>query len=183
MTDALYYLKHFGSYSNIIDAAVHNSLENKIKKNHAYRLQLPFDLSNRYLLDKVKDKPYVDCSAKAIKYLRHSMKGLKKEHFKVIYLNGRNQVLKCNDIHIGTVNKAVIYPREIIKSAINCNAVSMIFAHNHVSGNPKPSQNDIFITKRLKELTSLLEMQVYDHIIIGSQGYFSFADNGMISES
>ena len=108
------------------------------------------------------------------------MRGLKKEVFKVLFLDGKNQPIDVEDLFEGTLNISSVYPREIIKSAIKHNAASLIFVHNHPSGSPEPSSSDKEITKELIAASNTMQIKVLDHIIIGDNKYFSFADEGLI---
>jgi len=110
------------------------------------------------------------------------MRDLKKEIFKVIFLDGKNKIVEIEDLFEGTLNTSSIYPREVIKSALKNNALSLIFVHNHPSGDPIPSPSDKDITKELVSAGGLMQIKVLDHIIIGDNRYFSFADEGLIEE-
>jgi len=112
----------------------------------------------------------------------HSMRDLKKETFKVMFLNTQNQIINVEDLFEGTLNASAVYPREIIAQAIKHNAASLIFAHNHPSGNPEPSDNDKQITRDLVFAGNIMQIKVLDHIIIGDNRYFSFADEKLIEE-
>jgi len=101
---------------------------------------------------------------------------------KVIYLNSRNQIIETADLFQGTVNSSDISPRQVIEGAIKHNAVSLIFAHNHPSGNPGPSQSDREVTRDLVYAAGVMQIKVLDHIIIGDNTYFSFAGEGLIEE-
>ena len=114
--------------------------------------------------------------------LYHSMRGLKKEVFKVIYLNSQNQIIDTADLFEGTVNSGVISPREVMESAIRHYAASLLFVHNHPSGNPEPSRGDRELTRELIYAASIMRIKVLDHIIIGDNRYFSFAGEGLIEE-
>jgi len=108
------------------------------------------------------------------------MRDLKKEVFKVIYLNNQNQIIETADLFQGTISSGAVSPREVIGSAIYHNAASLIFVHNHPSGNPQPSRNDEQLTRDLVFAGSIMQIRVLDHIIIGSNTYFSFASEGLI---
>lgn len=108
------------------------------------------------------------------------LKSEKKEHFCAVYLNSKNRVLCTRTIHIGTVNMSLAGPREIFREAIREGAASLIAVHNHPSGDPVPSIEDIHITKKLKESGSLLGIPMLDHIILGHQCYYSFQEKGSI---
>ena len=110
------------------------------------------------------------------------MRGAKKEKFKVLFLDAKNQILEEETFFEGTVDTSAIYPREVIKSALQHNASALIFVHNHPSGDPSPSQNDREITQELIFAAKMIQIKVLDHIIIGNNRYFSFADSGLIEE-
>jgi len=104
----------------------------------------------------------------------------KKEHFVVFYLNGRNEVLKWDNVSIGTLNASLVHPREVFKPAIEQSAASVIFVHNHPSGDTTPSEDDIKLTKRLVAVSEILGIEVLDHIIISKTGYLSMKSKGLI---
>ena len=106
----------------------------------------------------------------------------KKEIFKVMFLDGKNKLIDVEDLFKGSLTSSTIYPREIIKKAIKHNAISLIFIHNHPSGDPEPSPSDKDITKDLVFAGKLMQIEVLDHIIIGDSKYFSFADDGLIEK-
>jgi DNA repair protein RadC len=108
------------------------------------------------------------------------MRDLKKEVFKVILLNSQNQVIDIVIAHEGTVTMSNVYVREIINLANKFGAAAMIFAHNHPSGEPRPSNEDKEITEELVFAGRIMRIKVLDHIIIGEGKYFSFADEGLI---
>jgi DNA repair protein RadC len=100
--------------------------------------------------------------------------------FKVIYLNSQNQVIDTEDIFHGTVNSSSVHVREVMESALRNAAVSLIFAHNHPTGNPEPSKADYDITRDLVQAGVVMQIKVLDHIVIGNNTYFSFAGDGFI---
>ncbi len=139
-----------------------------------------FELGRRLARFK-EDKKLVIKNAKDIaKVFIPEMSSLKKEHFKGIYLDSRKKIIKEETIFIGSLNESVIHPREIFQIALNENAAALILIHNHPSGNPKPSKEDIEITKKLIEAGDILGIPVLDHIIIGDKKYFSMREKGLI---
>jgi DNA repair protein RadC len=102
------------------------------------------------------------------------------EQFIVLFLSRSHQIIKSQIISEGGVTGTVVDPRKIFKFALECNAVSIILGHNHPSGSPKPSSNDLDLTKKIKHAGQILDIQVVDHIIIGTENYYSFADEGTI---
>ncbi len=103
-----------------------------------------------------------------------------QEHFICITLNAANEVIKKHVISIGTVNQAMIHPRDIFRAAIKDNAVAIIISHNHPSGQLKASQEDIKITKRLKSAGALIGIELLDHVIVSKYGYSSMKDIGIL---
>jgi len=140
--------------------------------------QLPAELMRQQIID----KPVCPSSRDVFDYLYYSMRDLKNEVFKVIYLDNRNHVIEVTDLFIGSVDRASIRPREIVESAINANATCLIFVHNHPSGDPAPSRIDKRLTRDLVFMGMLMQIKVLDHIIIGTNKYFSFADEGLIQK-
>jgi len=113
-------------------------------------------------------------------YLMERMRFLKKEIFKLLILDSKNKILKEKDISIGSLDQTIVHPREIFYEAIRYMAKSVILVHNHPSGDPTPSKNDIKTTERLIKGGELLGIKVLDHIIIGNGVTYSFKNSGLI---
>ncbi|MDD4566247.1 MAG: DNA repair protein RadC [Eubacteriales bacterium] len=105
-----------------------------------------------------------------------------KEHFLLIILNTKNEIIKKITVSIGNLNSSIVHPREVFKEAIKYSAASVILVHNHPSGITKPSNTDIQVTKRLAEGGELLGIRVLDHIVIGKNGYTSMKEENLISD-
>ena len=149
---------------------------------NTFVIKLVQELAREFLKEQLLNKPYCKSSKEVFDYLYLSMRDLKKETFRVMFLNAQNQVIEAEDLFEGTLTVSAVYPREIIKKAIKYNAASLIFAHNHPSGNPEPSDNDKQITRDLVFTGNIIQIKVLDHIIIGDNRYFSFADAGLIEK-
>jgi DNA repair protein RadC len=108
------------------------------------------------------------------------MKDLKKEMFRCALLDTKNKIISDEVVSIGSLSASIVHPRETFKSAIRESAAAVIFIHNHPSGDIKPSQEDILLTRRLVQAGEVLGIQVLDHIIIGDGSHFSFRDNGLM---
>lgn len=104
----------------------------------------------------------------------------KKERFIIVLLNTKSEIISKEVISVGNLNSSIVHPREVYKYAIKKSAASIVFIHNHPSGNPKPSNNDKNITKRLVEVGDIIGISVLDHIIIGNDVYFSFKEHNLI---
>jgi len=140
------------------------------------------ELSKRYLTEGFQNRPYVESSGDILKLLYQEMRDLEQEVFKVLLLNGQNHVLRIEEIAKGTLTTAQIYPREVVKVALRHSAAALVFVHNHPSGAAQPSEDDKKITRDLVFACRLMGMKVHDHIIIGDNEKFSFADNGIIEQ-
>jgi DNA repair protein RadC len=176
-------IKKFKTLRGVLEASLEELQEiDGIGPHNAFGIKLMQEVARKFLREKIVDKPVYTSSQEIFDFLYHSMRDLKKETFKVIYLNSQNQIIDIADLFEGTVNISVVHPREVIEGALRHNAVSLIFVHNHPSGNPAPSQNDKAVTRELVHAGSIMQIKVLDHIIIGDNTYFSFAGEGLIGE-
>lgn len=137
------------------------------------------ELVKRQLKEELVNNVKVHGPKDVVEYLSLSMGNLKKEVFKVIYLNNANVILAAEVLFKGTVNQSAVYPREVIKRAFELNASSLIFAHNHPSGELNPSNEDISLTRKLVDACRAVDLTPLDHIIIAYNGHFSFKENNM----
>jgi len=141
------------------------------------KLCAAFELSRRLLSKKPPAGYRVLSSRNVFDFLNGKLTGQKKELFYTILLNGKNKILKYELISLGSLTSSIVHPRESFLPAIKYSAAAVIFAHNHPSGDPTPSQEDKLITRRLFEAGEILGIKVLDHVIIGDNNYYSFADN------
>jgi DNA repair protein RadC len=137
----------------------------------AHRLENQTDFGERGIIKKPED---------AVKEIGAKLKGKKKEHFWMLLLNTRNQVIREAEVSIGSLDTSIVHPREVFKEAISASAASVIFIHNHPSGSPEPSEDDIKLTKRLIEVGEIVGIKVLDHIIIGSKEFLSLKARKLI---
>ncbi|MCK8825598.1 RadC family protein [Fuchsiella alkaliacetigena] len=105
---------------------------------------------------------------------------LQKENFVIILLDTKNQLISIEEISIGSLNNSIVHPREVFKPAIKRSSAAIILAHNHPSGNPEPSTEDIKVTQRLQKAGELIGIEVLDHLIIGEQNYISLREQGYL---
>ncbi len=176
-------LKKFKTLRGVLEAPPEELQQiDGIGAHSAFGIKLAQEVAREFLKEKIIDKPIYKSAQEVFDYLYHSMRDLKKEVFKVIYLNIQNQIIETEDLFEGTINSSSVSPREVVESAIKNNAASLIFAHNHPSGNPEPSKSDKELTRDLVYAGSIMRIRVLDHIIIGSNRYFSFAGEGLIEE-
>lgn len=138
-----------------------------------------FELTKRALEVEDNNLPTIN-SAKDVVAQLQELRTMKKEHFVVLYLNARSQLIHKETVSIGTLNASLIHPREVFKSAIDQLAASVILAHNHPSGSAEPSEDDLEVTKRLKEAGRILGIEVLDHVIVTKSAYLSLKEKKLI---
>jgi len=173
-------LAEFKDFSGFL-AAPSGELERiGVTPSGMFFIKLLHELPIEVLKQKVIEQPFYQSSQEVFDYLYYSMRDLQKEVFKAIYLKSRNQIIDTEDLFEGTLEGIPIHLREIVESVIKHSAAAVIFVHNHPSGNPTPSKSDIRFTRDLVFMGNIIEVKVLDHIIIGGNEYFSFADEGLI---
>jgi DNA repair protein RadC len=174
-------LCHFQGLAGVLEAP-----EDQLRQvpgigpKNALGLKLVHEVARRFLRERLKGREFISSSKEVYEYLIHSLRDLKKEIFKVIFLNGRNEVIQVETLFEGSLTSSAVYPREVIKSALEHHAAALVFAHNHPSGDPTPSSQDFTITRDLFLAGKIMSIQVLDHLIIGRNRYYSFADQGHI---
>jgi DNA repair protein RadC len=174
-------LKKFGGLSATLSAPVNKLTEiNGIGPKNALYLNLVHQVAGRYLRDRAKGKAFLGSSKAVFDFLFHSMRDLKREVFKVLFLSRKNELILDQDVFLGSLTGSAVYPREIIALALENRASALVFVHNHPSGDPSPSEEDRKLTRDLVWSSRLLMIQVLDHVIIGNNRYYSFADEGLI---
>lgn len=174
-------LRRFGTLSGVLSAPMSKLTEIKgIGQKNALYLNLIHQISGRYLRDRAKGETFFGSSKAVFDYLFHSMRDLKREVFKVLFLNRKNELILDQDVFVGSLTGSAVYPREIITLALEHKAAAMVFVHNHPSGDPTPSMEDRKLTRDLVWASQLLMIQILDHVIIGNNTHYSFADEGLI---
>jgi len=146
------------------------------------QLKAALELGRRLLAEEKKVLGAVTSSKEVYEWLRPQMRGLTKEVFKVLLLNSNNEVLEAVTASEGSVTESPVYLRDLVNLANRHQAAALIIAHNHPSGNPRPSSTDKTLTEELVFTGRLLRIRVLDHLIIGDDRYFSFADEGLIDQ-
>ncbi len=178
---ARHLLKKYGTLSNVLSAPMQELVEVKgLGPKNALYLKLVHQIAGRYLQDRARGSEFFSSSKAVFDFLFHSMRGLKREVFKVLFLNRKNELIADQDLFQGSLTGSAVYPREIMAEALEKNAAALVFAHNHPSGDPTPSPEDKRLTRDLVWSARFLMIQVLDHIIIGHNRYYSFADQGLI---
>jgi len=178
-------LSKFGNIKNIGEATIEQLCQIRgIGPAKAAQLKTCFEIGRRLETQEIeqsKSKKFILSSPKDVVKLSQSiLKDKKKEYFLVFPLDSRNKLMKEEIVSIGSLNANIAHPREIFKQAISNNAAQVILVHNHPSGDPEPSEDDLKITKQLVEAGKILGIDVLDHIIITKDRYLSFKDKGLI---
>ena len=176
-------LKRFKTLQGVLEATAEElGRVDGIGPKNLIGIKLIQSVAQRYLSGKMESKNPLNNSKELFDYLYFSMRDKKRERFKVIFLDAKNKVIATETLFKGTLTASSVYPREIVRTALNHQAAALIFAHNHPSGDPKPSKEDIAITKRLIFACRVMGITVHEHIVIGYNRYYSFADEGHIAQ-
>lgn len=176
-------LKEFKTFGGVLEASAEDLQRVPgIGERNVFGLKLVHEVSRRFLRDRMMERPVCHSSREVYDYLCHALRDLKRERFKVIFLDPKNQVIEEKTLFEGTVDSSAVYPREVIRDALRYEASALIFAHNHPSGDPEPSLCDREVTRDLVFAARVVQIRVLDHIIVGNNRYFSFADEGLIDE-
>ena len=146
------------------------------------QLKAALELGRRLMAEEKKVLAAVTSSKEVYEWLRPQMQGLTKEVFKVLLLNGNNEILESVTASEGSLTESPVYLRDLVNLANRHQAAALIVAHNHPSGNPRPSPTDKTLTEELVFMGRLLKIRVLDHLIIGENRYYSFADEGLIDQ-
>jgi len=175
-------LKHFGSLANVLEAPTDALQKTKgIGPNNSFAIHFLHAVARRYLKCRLQEKQYLHSSRQVAEYLIHSMRDLQQETFTAIFLDASHAIIDTKVVSRGTVSSNTIYPRELVKQALEHNAAAMVVAHNHPSGNLEPSPQDHHLTKTLYLACSFMNIRLLDHLIIGqSETAYSFADHGIM---
>lgn len=181
---AIELLDSFNSLRNIDSASISSLSSFKgIGLAKTAQIKAAFELGKRLMSESSQSRPVFLSSTNVYSYFAPRFTNLKKEVFISILLDAKNRLInerEYDKVSEGTLTSSLIHPREAFKEAIRESAASVIFVHNHPSGDPTPSQDDIFITERLKKAGEIIGITVIDHIIIGDGKYVSLKERGLL---
>jgi DNA repair protein RadC len=174
-------LDKFKTTKGIAEATVEELTQVRgIGKAKACQIQAAFELANRWnSKSETNLNSTVSSPEDAYSELKARARGKKKEYFWAVLLDTRNKIIKSVEISVGSLDSSIVHPRELFKEAISASASSIIVAHNHPSGNPQASQEDIKLTKRLKESGDIVGIDIVDHIILGEDRFLSMKREGL----
>ncbi len=176
-------LKKFKTLQGVFEASPRELQEIKgIGPANLFGIKLVKAAAERYLEKKLIRKNPISNSKSLFDYLYHSMRDKSRECFKAIFMDAKNRVIATETLFEGTLTASSVYPREVVSAALGHHSAALIFAHNHPSGDPKPSAEDISITRQLVFACRVMGITVHEHLVIGDGSYFSFADQGYIAQ-
>ena len=174
-------VQHFGSLRELIRADQKQFCAVKgIGVTQFIQLQACTEMTRRYLFAELKETHCFTSTDIVKMYLQTELANIEREIFMVLFLDNQHRLIKQERLFLGTINKAMVYPREIIKEALACNAAAIILAHNHPSGVAEPSISDKQITDTIRQAADLVDIRVLDHFVIGNGRYFSFAEQNLL---
>lgn len=173
-------LTHFGGI-----AGLHRASFDEVVAQHGIgpakvaQLKAAIELGRRLTLESPDERPCINSPADAAALIQYEMSAFEQEHLRVLHLNTRNRVLGMEDVYRGSLNSSQVRVGEVFKSAIRRNASAVIVAHNHPSGDPTPSPDDVAITRAFVQAGKLLDIDVLDHLVIGQGRYVSMKERGL----
>ncbi len=184
MTIAQRILSKFGNLKNLAAASVEEISKIKgVGLAKAAQIKAAFELGRRKdenISYEIYNQRPITSPEDAVNLVKNRLKGKKKEHFLAFLLSTRNNLINIVEISKGSLDSNIVHPREVFKEAISRSAASCIFIHNHPSGDPTPSQDDIQLTKRLKEAGEIIGIEVLDHLIITDTDFISLKERGLL---
>jgi DNA repair protein RadC len=138
------------------------------------------ELARRSLAQELMQRPLFDSTTRVKEYLRLQIGGREHEVFVVLFLDAQNRLIRLEDLFRGTLTQTSVYPREVVKRALELNAAAVVLAHNHPSGAAEPSRADEFLTQTLKSALGLIDVRVLDHLVVTRSEAVSFAERGLL---
>jgi len=174
-------LKRFKTLQGVLEASGPELAEVPgIGPKNSFGVRLVKAAADRYFRSRVREKKTLGNADEVREYLGYSLGSRARECFMVIFLDAKNRVLETETLFEGTLTASAVYPREVVRAALGHHAAALIFVHNHPSGDPAPSREDMDITRRLIHACRVMGLTVHEHLIVGRDGYYSFADQGHI---
>ncbi len=174
-------IRRFGSLSRVLEAPA-SVLQDipGLGPANVFSLKLPHAIGRRYLFEQTKNRDYLHSSRTVKDYLTHNLRERNREVFMVIFLDSQNQIIKMEELFTGTLNTSAVYPRQVVEKILEYDAASVILVHNHPSGGITPSRSDRAVTKKLQTALSAIDVDILDHLIVGGNEFFSFADHRLL---
>ncbi len=174
-------LTHFDGFRLLKDASLEEMTAIKgVGEAKAIQIMAAVEIGRRISNLTYDDRYVIRSPEDGANYVMNDMRFLSQEHFVCLYLNTKNQVLHRQTVFVGSLNASIVHPREVFKEAFRRSAASIICAHNHPSGDPSPSREDIEVTKRLAECGKIIGIDILDHLIIGDKKFISLKEKGYL---
>lgn len=181
MTLSLEVMNHFEDFYFLKTASIEELMKIKgIGKIKAIELRAAIEFGARVAQASQIKHGQIKSAADVEKFVGIELRGLQQEHLMVLFLNTKNEIIKKETIFVGGLNSAVAHPREVFRAAIRYASARIFVCHNHPSGNPEPSQADITFTEKLAASGQIIGIELLDHVIIASNGYYSMKESGII---
>jgi DNA repair protein RadC len=175
-------IQRFGNLAGVMNAPIEELTKIEgIKENTALALKSVTALSHRAMKNEIMKKPVLNSWSRLMDYCTATMAHEQREHFRIIFLNKKNEMIADEIQNSGTVDHTPAYPREIMKRALELGATALILVHNHPSGDPKPSQPDIDMTRQVMRAAEPFSIVIHDHVIISKNGYSSMKNMGLMA--
>lgn len=173
-------LQTFGGIRGLHRATISEVVQQRgVGEAKAAAIKAAIELGRRLNLEAPEERPSINSPGDAAGLVMYEMQALEKEHLRVILLDTRNHVIEIHEVYRGSLNASVVRVGEVFTPAVRRNAASILVVHNHPSGDPSPSPEDISITRSLLQAGKLLQIELLDHIIIGQGKYVSLKEKGL----
>jgi len=174
-------MRHFGSFRELDSRSLVEICKiNGIGEAKAAQIKAALEIGKRLASEKAKVMPRLMCAEDVFNLVGPYLRDSNREEFKIVLLTSRNSLIVEKTLFEGSLTESLVNVREVVKEALNYSAASVIFVHNHPSGDPTPSLEDKRITKQLSDACKLVDINPFDHIIIGKESFFSFAEHGLM---
>lgn len=175
-------IERFGSYSAVLSADI-DALRSAPGLGDTAVAAIKSVQASALVLSRstAKSRPILSNWKAVSAYLQSAMAGLAREQFRILFLDRQNRLLADEILSDGTVDHTPVYPREVVRRALDNNATAIILVHNHPSGDVRPSQQDIDMTRTLADACNKIGIKIHDHIIVGTSGQSSFRDSGLLN--
>lgn len=174
-------MRQVGSIRQLVDLSIEELTEIKgIGTAKAIQIKAGIELGRRITRTGKEEVKAIRSPRDAADLLIEQLRYLQKEHFVCLFLNTKNHIISQETLSMGSLNASIVHPREVFRAAIKCSSASVIFAHNHPSGDPTPSPEDAALTKRLVDAGKIIGIEVLDHLVIGDMKFVSLKEQGLM---
>ncbi len=174
-------LQQFGGLSSLLSADKQSFCSARgLGEARFSLLQAALEISRRQVYETLGREDVLSSPEHVRQYLSLHLTGLQHEVFAALFLDNRHRVIEYQELFSGTIDSAAVYPREVVKRCLRCNAAAVIFAHNHPSGVAEPSDTDVRLTRKLSDALALVDVRVLDHLVIGQGVQTSLAERGLM---